>query len=200
MFRACSILCSLADGQRCNVTDAVDLHVRLLAFTWDHEFKMLKGGPFPMILGLDFLDRTGMLVDVGARKFSFRFARDRVGSFIVPGGMEEGQTYLIELRRDALNMSALSLDLLQGDGVQCLRDEFPRLFSEKLGTAQCVPYDIELSDLTPVRSPPYRCAFPKAAAFKKIVNDLLEQGVVRVSKSPTPARHSWSLNLTGTFD
>jgi hypothetical protein len=41
-----------------------------------------------------------MLVDVGARKFSFRFARDRVGSFIVRGGMEEGQPYLNELRRE----------------------------------------------------------------------------------------------------
>jgi hypothetical protein len=117
------------------VTDAVDLRVRLLTFTWDHEFKVLKGGPFPMILGLDFLDRTGMLVDVAARRFSFRFARDRVGSFIVPGGKEEGQPYLNELRREALKMSALCLDPFDGDGAPCLRDEFPRLFSEQLGTA-----------------------------------------------------------------
>ena len=45
------------------------------------------------------------------------------------------------------------------------------------------PYVIELSDNTPVRSPPYRCAPPKLQKFKKIVNELLEEGVVRPSKS-----------------
>jgi hypothetical protein len=54
----------LADGRRCEVTDAVKLHVKLLSFSWDHEFKMLKEGIFPAILGLDFLEKTRMLVDV----------------------------------------------------------------------------------------------------------------------------------------
>jgi len=34
-----------------------------------------------------------------------------------------------------------------------------------------------------VRSPPYRCAPPKLQVFKQVVNELLEQGVVRPSKS-----------------
>jgi hypothetical protein len=62
--------------------------------------------------------------------------------------------------------------------------QFPALFSTLLGTAKCASYDIELSDVTPVRSRPYRCAPPKLAVFKRMVNDLLEQGVVRTSKSP----------------
>ena len=57
------------------------------------------------------------------------------------------------------------------------------LFSPVLGTANCEPYEIELSDATPVRSAPYRCAPPKAAV-KGMVNGLLGQGVVRPSKSP----------------
>jgi len=35
-----------------------------------------------------------------------------------------------------------------------------------------------------VRSPPYRCAPPKLQIFRKMIDDLLEQGVVRPSKSP----------------
>jgi len=46
------------------------------------------------------------------------------------------------------------------------------------------PYDIEMSDCTPVRSSPYRCAPPKIAIFRVIINELLEQGVIRASKSP----------------
>jgi hypothetical protein len=52
----------------------VKLRVKLLSFSWEHEFKVLKGGPFPVMLGLDFLRRTGMLVDVSSREFCFGFA------------------------------------------------------------------------------------------------------------------------------
>ena len=53
-----------------------------------------------------------------------------------------------------------------------------------MGTAKCAPYDIELVDNVPVRSPPYRCAPPKTAIFREMVRELLEQVVVRESKSP----------------
>ena len=54
VFTSCSVTCLLADGQRCEVTGSVKLHVKLLSFSWDHELKVLRGGPFPAILGLDF--------------------------------------------------------------------------------------------------------------------------------------------------
>jgi hypothetical protein len=53
--------------------------------------------------------------------------------------------------------------------------------------AKCAPYEIELSDPTPVCSSPYRCAPPKLNVFRKMVDDLLEKGVVRPSKSPYPS-------------
>jgi len=66
---------------------------------------------------------------------------------------------------------------------EVLREEYPHLFSSSVGTARCAPYEIELSDTTPVRSSPYRRAPPKLQIFKKMVNELLEQGVVKPSKS-----------------
>ena len=61
--------------------------------------------------------------------------------------------------------------------------EFPSLFSTSLGTTRCAPYDIELTDDIPVRSPPYRCAPPRLRVFRQLVDELLEQGVIRPSKS-----------------
>jgi hypothetical protein len=75
------VSCLLADGQRCEVTNTVKLHVKLLSFSWDNEIKFLRGGPFPAILGLDFMDRTRMLVDVASRKFSFAFSTNCSGTF-----------------------------------------------------------------------------------------------------------------------
>jgi len=75
-FCSCTVSCTLADGTRCKITNAVRLHLKLLKFTWDHEFKVLNGGPFPVILGLEFLTRTQMFIEVSSKRFSFQFHPD----------------------------------------------------------------------------------------------------------------------------
>jgi hypothetical protein len=74
VFGWCSVGCVLADGTCCDLTNSVRLHVKLLSFTWKHEFKVLNGGPFPIILDLDFLRRTSMVVDMASKRFTFRFS------------------------------------------------------------------------------------------------------------------------------
>jgi hypothetical protein len=64
----------------------------------------------------------------------------------------------------------------------CYCGFFGAVFTE-LGTANCTPYEIELSDPTPVHLQPYQCAPPKLEILKKMVDELLEQGVVRPTKS-----------------
>ena len=54
IFTLSSVTCLLADGQRSEVRDAVKLHVKMLSFSWDNQFKVLRRGPFAVILGLDF--------------------------------------------------------------------------------------------------------------------------------------------------
>jgi hypothetical protein len=50
--------------------------------------------------------------------------------------------------------------------------------------ANCAPHEIEISDPTPVSSSPYRCAAQKLKISIEMIDDLLDQGVVRTSKSP----------------
>jgi hypothetical protein len=74
-FSSFSVSCFLTNGQRCEVTNAVKINIESSLLSWDHEFKILRGCPYPPILGLDFHNRTKMLVHVDARKFAFGFAR-----------------------------------------------------------------------------------------------------------------------------
>ena len=69
----CVFLFLLADGTKTQFNDAVKLHVRLLSFSCDHDFKILKAGSFSAILGMDFLQRTRMRIDVSHRTYSFCF-------------------------------------------------------------------------------------------------------------------------------
>ena len=98
------------------------------------------------------------------------------GSFLVPWGTTKGSC-LQTLAQEASKWPG-------GVGSASILGELPAVFSSALGTANCAPYEIESTDPTPVRSSLYRCAPPKLAIFRTMVNELLEQGVVRPSKSP----------------
>jgi hypothetical protein len=85
VFTSCTVTCLLADGQRCEIIDVVKLHVKLLSFSWDYKFKVLReGNPFLPFWFWTFLGRTKMLVDVVSRKFCFRFVSSCTGTFSVP--------------------------------------------------------------------------------------------------------------------
>ena len=182
-FLPCRVGCLLADGTASQISNAVKIHVSLLSYSWNYEFKILNNGPFPVILGLDFLQHTRMTIDLASRTFGFSFAPNRVGSFMAQGDDGGQEPFLNELCIAAKEMSTIAQIRPRELSAESLREEYPLVFSSTLGTAKCAPYQIELSDDTPVRSPPYRCAPPKLQVFKEIVNELLEQGVVRPSKS-----------------
>jgi hypothetical protein len=184
VFLSCSVVWVLADGQRCQVNNAVRLHMKLLSYSWNHEFKILGSGPFSAILGLDFLRRTGMTIDVAAKKYGFPFAPQCSGTLFPPNPMVEKEQFLQTLGEEVCNVSSGSEASINGMNLDTMVADFLALFSSTVGTANCAPCDIELSDPAPVWSQPYWCAPPKLAIFKNIVNELLAQGVVRPSKSP----------------
>ena len=182
-FLSCSVTCTLADGKRCEVSNAVKLHVKVLSFSWNHEFKVLGGGPFPAIFGLDFVRRTKKTVDVATGTFSFGFAPHCSGTFSPPNAEIGKELFLQNLWEEVSYFVVDSEACISSESFDTMVAEFPA-FSLVLGTANCTPYDIELSDTTSVRSQPYKCAPPKLAVFRRIMDELLEQGVVRPSRSP----------------
>jgi hypothetical protein len=169
VFSSCSVACVLADGQRCQVNNAVRLHVKLLSHSWDHEFKVLRSGPFPAFLGLDFLRRTGMTIDVAAKRYGFSFAPQCSGALSPPNPMVEKEQFLQALCEEVCNVASGSEASINGVNLGTMVRDFPALFSSTEGAVNCAACDIELSDPAPVRSPPYRCVPPKLAIFKNIV-------------------------------
>ena len=172
----CPLTCVLGDGKTALVSNAVRLRVGLLRFTWNYEFKILEESTCPIILGLDFLTHTQMSLDLCAMQYKFVFAPDMVG-FLSPklNQVQEDSIWL----RTWTNWVDCPV-MVQPDTQKLTREalmlEFPSLFSTSLGTAHCAPYDIELTDDTPVRSPPYRCAPPRLRVFRQLVDELLERG------------------------
>jgi hypothetical protein len=166
----CDLSCILANGSIFRVKETVSLHVKLSGFSWDHNFKVLNVAPFPLILGLNFISRTRMVLDMDVREFYFAFAPEHRSKF------HKGN---VQLSRMNPTMSGICSQLLTeiscmdnlvsaspGTGFSDkLLGEFPDLFSARIGTARNTSYESELVDTVLVRSTPYRLATPKAAQF-----------------------------------
>jgi hypothetical protein len=140
----------LADGTKSQVNDAVKLHVRLHSFSWDHEFKILKEGPFSAIVGMDFLQRTRMRIDVSSRNYGFAFSPNVVGSCLNAESLENNEEFLQRLCGEVVGCNAREQNHPSDLSPEILKEEFPSLFSSSLGIAKCNPYHIELADKTPV--------------------------------------------------
>jgi hypothetical protein len=154
----------LADGTRTKISDSVTLHVRLFKFSWDHEFKIQKEGPFPGIVGMDILSKTQMIVELPPMTYRFAFAPKVRGAFldgVLPTGSD---AFLQRLRWEVVDLQTLEPKPVTGVARDRLMKLFMSLFTAVLGTATCAPYDVELTDSTPVRSPHFE-ARPQITDF-----------------------------------
>ena len=186
---SCRLSCHLANGLRCEVKEMVQLHFLLGNFSWNSLFKILEGGPFPIILGLDFLCHSKMVKDLEGREYYFRFAPHQPMKFdgLMVNVKEKSlgsSSYFQQLAKNASKIVTLSSAFPEPNPLEEVLNEYSELFSGQLGTVKGAEYEIELVDQVPVPSPPYHCTPPTYKLLKEIVEDLLKKGVVRPSKSP----------------
>jgi hypothetical protein len=113
---------------------------------------------------LGFLTRSKTVVDVTSRRFYFGFAPNYRSECSAFEKDPEGEPYLQTLSAEVSELMTESGRWPRAIDLTSVVTEFPALFSSTLGAANCAPYEIELSDSTPVRSPPYQCAPPPPAS------------------------------------
>ena len=132
----CSLTCLLADGKKVQVENAVRLRVNLLGFSWDYVFKVLDEGPFPAILGLDFLRHTRMGVDLCSMTYSFAFNPSVVGSLSSAKLIGGEEPFFQQLCSEVANFTTITQTHCNNLDWAVLMDEFPTSFTASLGTAK----------------------------------------------------------------
>jgi len=124
VLSTCALTCLLAEGSKGRATNVATLHVGLLDYTWNHVFKVLNGRPFPIILGIDFLHRIQMKVDVDSRTYSFSFAPGNVGTFSSASSEAGEEPFFQELGADMCNLTTVAETRPKGLGWDSLKVEF----------------------------------------------------------------------------
>lgn len=171
--------CRLASGQLLPLQGYVKGSLSVGNFSWPVEFGLVKDLPVSVLLGCDFINKTGLVLDLSGYTFGFRFA--------------PGQVFgLCECARGiastVLTCSAGSFDVAHLTAEQASRlmgklDQYSDLFSDRLGVTNVLQYQIRLSDDTPVAQSPYRLSPPKMKILRSKLDKMLQQGVIRPSTS-----------------
>lgn len=172
--------CRLANGQLLPLQGFVKGSLSIGNFSWPLEFGIVKGLPVPILLGCDFINKTGLILDLSGRTFRFRFAPEECFGLCE---CARGVTSSV------IACSVGDFDVAHLSPEEAARlteklEEFSELFSDRLGVTNVLQYHIRLSDDIPVSQSPYRLSPPKMKILRSKLDKMLEQGVIRPSTSP----------------
>lgn len=158
----------LADGRTIPCVGRVSLHFKIGPFSWNFHFKVVRHLCYDVILGLDFMSRVGMKIDVSGQCVEFGFAPETRVPLL--GNVEGAQVFV-----------AGELD--KQNQMECLLRKYSDVVTSKIGKCKIAPYKFTLMDETPIRSRPFPCSPPKMKIFRDLIESLERAGVIRPSNS-----------------
>lgn len=172
--------CRLANGQVLPLIGRIRGSVVIDRFSWPVRFVLAKNLSTQIILGCDFMQQTGLILDYSSGTFHFKFSPDTIIGFC-------SCRRPLALNHIAIEQEQVRMDHLRPEEADLLRkllDRYPDLFSERLGVTSLLQYKILLSDDIPVRHAPYRLSPPKMNILRSKIDQMLRDGVIRPSTSP----------------
>jgi hypothetical protein len=119
------------------------------------EVYLLRGRRFNLscYFGMDFLQKTGLLIDLYQGSDFFRFDPDNKLPLIGRASALDSPSICTSTQTGP-DLSHLTPPLV--NSVLEVIDEFPDVLTPRLGPTTLLEYDIELLDNVPVKIPPYR--------------------------------------------
>jgi hypothetical protein len=185
-----TIQCRTAANTPLEITHSVLLKVKIEGFTWQWKFLVAKDLAVSLILGADFVAKSGLVLDLHSGHAFFKFRRhvkvplheSNTPVNLVLGEQPTGE---LPIRENQISPQG-QFDHLPPRQRKLLQDfcaRFPDVLTKKLGVTKLIEYEIRLNDTRPVRSHPYQLAPPKMAILKEMIKELLENGVIEPSNS-----------------
>ncbi|CAL8129503.1 unnamed protein product [Orchesella dallaii] len=164
----------LADGSTATPTGKVTFKFRLGTTTFTHIFVIMPNCDFAMLLGMDFLRNSGMIIDLAKMKFWFQ-------------NTPKPEKYKFQTT-DARNSNIRALQLLddwQRDEINKILKQYPTVVdSPTLGHTSVVEHEINVTDDKPKQQKPFPVSDAKHQIIDKIVESMLQQGLISESNSP----------------
>lgn len=167
--------CTLANAHQVNVNQRVSLTVHFDNFTWKHDFLILETLLTPVILGRDFMTKTGIHMNFNHSSLLVSFNNNY--SYAIQHQPYSEFCYLSCIQN--VETPALAhLHLSQQAKVRSLMNQFPDVLTKELGKTDKGVCELKLTDTIPCRTGPYMLAPPKLTILRQHIQELLKDGVV----------------------
>lgn len=149
-----SMVCQTASLSPLPIQMEVWFKLKLEGFSWSWKFLVAENLGLSFILGADFFDKTGLVLDVHGGCCFFKFNRRTLIPF---SGTNAGSHGVSEIdcengqnKEDPL--AHLPPD--QREAIQEMCARYPDVLTPELGVTNLLEYEIRLTDNSPVRSHP----------------------------------------------
>jgi len=176
------LTCVTASGQSLEIVGEVKVPLKIHGFSWNWKFLVSRRLQSQPILGVDFISKTKMILELGSQKCYFAFAPSVTIKFCQNNNyMLCSLTRPLSTRFPQVQTGKLSAG--QKARLEGLIRQYPDVLSDKLGLTHLMEYEIQLTDNKPVRLPPYRLSPPKMQYLREHIKTLLSDGVIEPSVS-----------------
>lgn len=176
--------CYTASREPLPISCCATFKLKIAHFTWMHTCLVSNELGLDFILGADFMESTGLILDMQAKHVFFKFSAETKIHFV---GVTQAHNLSSEISSDSKGKSDSNslthLNESQCSDISKLCDQFPKVLTSKLGLTDLLEYQIKLIDKEYVKSHPYRLAPPKMELLRQEVQELLDKGVIEQSTS-----------------
>jgi hypothetical protein len=149
-----------------NTVGSCNLTFKLSNSTFTHEFFILKELPFKAILGVDFIKKSKMIIDLANGKFFFENKPQRKISFL----------------NDEFLCALQGLSPSQENDLKSLLSSFPEVLNDKIGQTNLATCNLQTT-CEPLAQRAYRVSQHKRDIIKTHVDKMLKLGIIRPSTS-----------------
>jgi RNase H-like domain found in reverse transcriptase/Reverse transcriptase (RNA-dependent DNA polymerase)/Integrase zinc binding domain/Integrase core domain/Aspartyl protease len=163
------IICVTANGTTMTANRVTSLTLKVGDWSWVHSFYICPLLNVDVIIGRDFQHRSGMIIDSKVASVYFSFAAKQFPFINIPTRQQVKCCYS---------------EVTSPPDFQGLIAEFSDVVNEKVGRTHLIEYRIETSDNKPVRVAPFGMAPPQLHKMNLIIENYLNDGVIRKSTSP----------------
>ena len=176
------LTCVTASGESLDIVGEVKVKIKIHGFSWNWKFLVSKRLWSQPILGVDFISKTKMILDLGSQQCYFAFALSVIIKFCQNKNYRLcSRTCQLSARNSKVQTGKLSAR--QRARLESLISQYPDVLSEKLGLTHLLQYEIQLTDTKPVRLSPCRLSPPKMQYLREHIKTLLNEEVIEPSVS-----------------
>lgn len=163
--------CTLANAHTVDINQGVTLAVHFDKFTWKHSFLILESLLTPVILGIDFMTRTGLHMNFDQSSLWVSFNSDYACAV-----QHDHPPYFCHMSctQNTVSPAFANLHQNQQHELTLLLNQFPDVLTKELGKTDRGVCELTLTDNAPCRSGPYPLPPPQIESLTPTHSTFIE--------------------------